>query len=188
LRSSTALETFSKSPAEAIDVNDTVQPSTFVTVLGWLVAIFAGFSLLASVAQTALLGIMPFSPLTEGDAAEMPAIMKFLFNNFQLIVYGSTAVYALVLSSAIGLIKRKEWGRITMMAMFALNAVFIIALAILQFTMMSQFFDMRDAPADAKSFMSVVKAVVGGFTLLLVAIHAWIVIRLNSPAVRAEFR
>jgi hypothetical protein len=169
-------------------MNERAQASTFVTVLGWIVAIFAGFATLGGLAQSAIItAMMPMPPLTDMEAAQMPGVMRFVFGNLKTVVYAMTAADLLAVVSAIGLLKRKEWARITMVVLFAIAAVATAAMAILQLTIMGDLFGGADVPNDARAMMSVMRITAGLFAVILIAAFVWIAVRLNSPAIRAEF-
>jgi hypothetical protein len=166
--------------------------STFVTVVGWLVAIFAGLSTLTGLMQSALVVFaFPTAPISESDAAGMPPGFRFLFDNFQWFVFTLTAFWAVALAGAVGLLKRKEWGRQLLLGLFMIAALGTAAIALLQQVMMNQIFmGVTDSPADANANTMIMILRIGSalFALAFVGALAWVAVRLNSPATRAEFK
>jgi hypothetical protein len=163
--------------------------STFVTVLAWMVIVFAGMSTVAGLLQVVLVSfLMPIPALSETDAREMPAMMRVMFANFHWMIYGSTLLSLLGLAAGVGLLKRKEWARIVMIGLLVLAAAGSAAAAIAQQLFVSAFFpEGADTPPDVQSFMLVMRIAAAIFGLAFVVIHSWLAVRLNSPAIRAEF-
>jgi hypothetical protein len=161
--------------------------STFVTVLAWLVIVFAGMSTLAGLLQSALVGMM-MTPLSESEAQTMPPLMRVVFANFDWLIYANTTLSAAALATGIGLLKRKEWARLVTIAMLIFSIVGTIALVIAQqFFIAAIFPEGPDMPADVQSVMLAMRVGTAIFGLLFIVLHGWLTFRLLSPAVRAEF-
>ena len=162
--------------------------STFVTVLAWMVIVFAGLSTIAGLLQSALVGMM-MPPLSESEAQTMPPLMRMVFANLHWIVYANTALSAAALATGIGLLRRKEWARLVTIAMLIFSIVGTIALVIAQqFFIAAMFPEGSEMPPDAQSVMLAMRAGAGIFGLIFIALHGWLAFRLLSPAIRSEFQ
>jgi hypothetical protein len=169
---------------------DPVRPSTFVSVVGWIVAIFSGFSVVIGVLQSAIVAVaFPMTAaMTETDAS-VPFVIRFLFEHFQLFVLLNLAVWALALAAAIALLKLKEWGRRVLVGLLSLAALMSVAMALAQQIMMSQMFPAsQEMPADATSMMLIMRIGSALFALAFCGAFGFVALRLNSPRTRAEFQ
>jgi hypothetical protein len=124
-----------------------LRQSAFVTVVGWLAILGAGFSAVAGLIQVGMLAGVP-------DAANL---LPFAF--------GRTVLGCVALACAFGLLRRREWARKGMVVVLALTSVMVVAMAI--------------------TGLGTVNAVLA---VALVAVMAWLAVRLNAPGVKAEFR
>ncbi len=174
--------------------------STFVTVLAWIFVVFGGLATLMAVAQNILISTMP--PFGEmppqvgagPEQAGMPAAVKFMFNNVRLVFAAFLVLSAITLVSAIGLLRRRNWARLILIALMALGIVWNVgSVLFLQYTVI------QPAPTPAlnvpeevrvqmeamENVMLVFSSVIAiGFAILF----AWIIKRLMSPSVTREFR
>src|ERR1051325_10217532 len=97
--------------------------STFVTVIAWLMIIFSALGAVAGVLQSVFVAIaMPGPAISEADLAGMPpaisSAMLLMLQNLNLIVFANTVLSLLALVAGIGLLKRREWGRVAVIAIF----------------------------------------------------------------------
>ncbi len=167
--------------------------STFVTIIAWLMIIFSGLSAFVGVLQSIFVAVaMPMPPMSEADFAGLPAEISstalLIFQNFTLIVFANTAFSILALVAAIGLLKRREWGRRIVIALFILTAVGVVLIAVAQQAMFQWMLGQdQDLPPDAKSLFLTMRIAFVVFAAVIVAAHAWVALRLNSAAIRAEF-
>jgi hypothetical protein len=172
--------------------------STFVTVLAWIFIILAGFSTLISLLQNIMMQTMFSGPqFTEAMTASnqsknVPAFAKFMFNNFQLLFAAFLVISAATLISAIGLLKRKNWARLTFVGLMALGIAWNIFGFIMQVSMFYSFPDVpANAPADFQSqFRTMATAifVFGGLMAVgLSVLFGWLIKRLLSMPIALEF-
>jgi hypothetical protein len=172
------------------------QRSTFVTLVAWLFIALSGFATLTSLLQNIMIQTMFASPRMEQVMAApappgAPAFAAFIMHNMALFFAAFLVVSAVTLAASIGLLLRKNWARITFMAIMALGIAWSVGGLFLQFGMLSQMRDMIEAPPGAPDmgvFFVAIAVVSVLFALGFSALHAWILYRLRSPAIAAEFR
>jgi hypothetical protein len=163
--------------------------STFVTVVAWLVLIFSGMSALAGLMQSVMVAALdPFPPVSPEEAATMPRLTLLLFNNFRAFVWGLTAVYAMTFAAGLGVLRRKEWARQLLIAIFSIAAVGSAAMAaVMQVVMNETFQGATDAPPDARTMMMAIRAFSVIFAVVFAGAFGWLAYKFTTPAVRAEF-
>ena len=105
-----------------------------------------------------------------------------------LVTIANAIFWGLTFVCALGLLRRREWGRKGVMAVFATGAIASAAIGVAQQTLMNDMcIRAPGAPADAPAMFLAMRVFSAVFALLFVALFAWLAIRLNSAQVRAEF-
>jgi hypothetical protein len=166
------------------------QRSTFVTVLAWLLIAFAGFATLIGLMQNIMIHtVMPFDrlPADAPGMERMPGFFRFLFSNVHLVFLSFLVLSAVALVSAIGLLKRKNWSRLVFIGLFGLGILWNIAGVVLQQVMMSSMSTPAGAPPEfenAATFMLIFGVL---FAAAFSALFGWLMFKLLSRRVRAEF-
>jgi hypothetical protein len=172
--------------------------STFVTVIAWVfICLGAAFALISG---AELVGVLLLSEKTiqtavhNSDAlAHMPAYNRFFIDHIGLTLAVSLIALLLLFVTAIGLLKRKGWARPTMIALLGLAVIrYVVAV-----TMQLLYFSPASIPAppnasatEAATYQSMMSVAMYGsaiFSLAIAAVFVWIIVRLMSPAIRAEF-
>ena len=108
------------------------QRSTFVTVLAWIFIVLTGMATFVSIIQN-LMAMMMFNTATmapiEPRAGEedIAAIVTFVFGNIRLFFLAMLVLCALMLAASIGLLMRRNWGRMLFIAMMILGMVWNVA-------------------------------------------------------------
>ena len=160
--------------------------ATFVTVLAWVLISFTGLGAASALLQNVLVNIMLSMP-EMGTATQ--ASEAFLGMRILVAVLFLFLVFAL--ASAIGLLKRKEWARRTVIALFAVGIGFH-ALALLLFLLGAGVFAPSAPASEGQArFDSLVKLMVipmAVAALGMSVLFAWLIKRLASVDVRREFR
>jgi len=173
-----------------------VARSNFVTVLAWIFIALAGFTTFISLLQNVMVNLM--LPLDDvhlrKGMQEMPPFIAFLFSHLQLFFLAFLIVSATTLGSAIGLLYRQNWARLVFIAILALGIVWNIGGIALQQMMLSSMQTMPMPPNAPKDFtdgfnvMSKIIVVFGALMAIGFAVlYGWIIRKLMSPAIRAEF-
>jgi hypothetical protein len=174
--------------------------SNFVTVLAWILIVMAGFSTLIALLQNLMLNVLfPVEQLDELSRqaradAKMPAVFAFMLGHFRLFFAAILIGAATTLVAAIGLLKRKNWARLLLVAIMVLAVVWqIVGIVAQQYI----FAEMPMMPADtpdaqaaagfAKTFMVIIGIVSVVMGLAFAGLFAWIVKRLLSADIKREF-
>lgn len=172
--------------------------STFVTVVAWVfICLGAAFALISG---AELAGVLLLSEKTIQSAvnnsnalAHLPAYNRFFIDHMVLTLCLSLIALLLLFVTAIGLLKRKRWARPAMIALLSLAVIrYIVAV-----TMELLYFSPASIPApphasatEAATYQSMMSIAMYGsavFSLAIAAVFVWIIVRLMSPAIRAEF-
>ena len=174
---------------------DVDQPnSTFVTVLEWIFIVLAGFATFISILQNIMITlIFPVEEMNQSLSSSkvqenMPAFANFMFSNIRLFFFGFLVVSCTTFISSVGLLKRKNWGRILFITIMSLGIVWnIFALVLQQFMMPS----MSEMPGPPGSNFGVMMTIMRVFTFLMALgisiLFGWIIKRLVSPKIGQEF-
>lgn len=171
-------------------MNSSSQANTFVTVLGWLLICFTAFGVLMSLLQNVMVGTMfPAMNAQAPKGGQMPAEIMVLFRTLAAVVL---IVQGFLLFAAWSFLKRRNWARRTFVVVFVLSAVWagFTTLAALG---MGVFMPHTTPPGSEMpaSFAGVFRMM--GIMLALVSaafavLFVWLVKRLRTPDVRAEFQ
>ena len=118
----------------------------------------------------------------------MPAFMVLVFNNFRAFVFGLTAVYAVTFAAGIGALRRNEWARQVLIAVFSLAAAGMAVMAVVMQIMMNDMFrETADVPPDAMAMVLAMRAFSVVFAFLFVGGFGWLAYKFSTPAIRSEF-
>lgn len=178
--------------------NQTTSRSSFVTILAWIFIVLGGFSSVISLLQNIMFNL--FFPLSEmqGQAkasSELPWIVRLIFANIQLYFGGFFAVSVVTLIASVGLLRRRNWARLTFIGLIVLGIFWNVGSLLVQQLMfqsisfpsprtdaLHEFSRNVEAMATVLQIFSVVMAVA------LSALFGWIIWRLASKPIAAEFR
>jgi hypothetical protein len=135
---------------------------------------------------------MPSATTATKDFEEMPAFFRFMIQNVQWFFAGFWSLCVVTLVAAIGLLRRKNWARLVFIVLMALGVVWNLGGIWMQEQMMSSFPKFpSDAPADFEAHfetvMTVMRYAMGVFAIGISLLFAWIIKRLVSRPIRAEF-
>ena len=167
------------------------QRSTFITVLAWVFIVLAGLATLISALQNVLLSTMgAFDlPVKHGPLEEQaPAAVRFMAEHVRLFFLSFFGLSAFTLASSVGLLRRKNWARIAFVLILCLGIFWNVGGVLFQeLAFPAAGVVAPDAPPgfqDAQGIMLVFTfAIAIGLSLLF----AWLIWRLLSTRVRAEF-
>ncbi|HET7650248.1 MAG TPA: hypothetical protein VFL15_06080 [Gammaproteobacteria bacterium] len=165
------------------------QRSIFVTVVAWIFIVFSALALLEFV----LFGFIPFSTLFPGQIPAGPnqpnPALVASFMRGVMLVFG--LITAWVLLSSIGLLRRKNWARISFIVILILGIV-SSALSVLIGALGA--FAVRNLPANASTPADVQAIMPGMMTFMAVmgvvfiGLYSWILVKLLSARIREEFK
>jgi hypothetical protein len=175
--------------------------SVFVTAVAWIfIALDGGASAILLIQNLLINTIVPFDQLREGmahaeHAARVPPYFVWAFEHIRpiLLVF---LIYALLkLAAAIGLLKRQNWARLVFVGILAFGIVSSFAGIALQQFALSSMLTMplpphapRDFEANLQGVMSVMRIFMAIFAIAFVVLYAWMIRKLLSPAIVAEFK
>ena len=175
--------------------------STFVNVVAWVFLAFSGMGVLVGLLQNLMLHTV-FPPDIFDQFARMqpepgmPAFMPWIFGHFKLFFALGLLLSLVHFVGALGLLRRWGWARWLFIGLMAFGIVSSLGGIVLQASMMSgmyeQFSVLRDSGRGQMPDMGPFFIGIGVFSALMslafCALYGWIIKRLMSPAVAAEFR
>lgn len=171
------------------------QRSTFVTTLAWLMIVPSALGVLVSTLQTVLVfTMMPMDQMALPPAdqmAQMPAFAVFMLEHMRAVVVAFWLLTVLALVSGIGLLKRREWARLVVIALLVLSIVMNLGGLYIQQSFLSSIPAMAEAPPEFReqfdSMASTMWTASVGMALVFSAVSGWLIWRLASESVKAEF-
>lgn len=174
---------------------DQQKKSTFVNALAWSFIVLAGFATLISILQNIMISVM--FPVDEMNKAfesaqaqeQMPFFAKFMFSNIRYFFLSFLAISGTTLVSAIGLLKRKNWGRIIFMVILGLGICWNIFSLVLQNLMFTSFPDFPHGEINSQfnTMMNVMKIFSFVFAVGISYLFGWIIYKLSSFNIKKEF-
>ena len=169
--------------------------SSFVTALAWVFIAFSGFSTFIAIAQNIMIGFMyvpsQFNNFSNApDAEDMPVFFRFMISNIRFFFLASFIASSTILVSSIGLLKRKNWGRILFMMIMGLGIAWTVFGFFMQFAMFPQI--MHDIPdsAEAERFrmmITTMRVFMLVFAAAVCGLFGWIIKKLSSETIKSEF-
>ena len=170
--------------------------STFVTVVAWIFIALSGFGTVISILQNIMVQTVFRSPevsqAMQAPPPGAPPFAAFLATHFQWFFLAFLLVSAFMLASSIGLLKRHNWARLSFIGLLSLAILWQVGGLALQFFMFSSMREQFSAAAvqggpDMGPFFVAIAAVSVLFAVGFSVLFGWIIKRLLSPAVAAEF-
>jgi hypothetical protein len=179
---------------------DNFKRSDFITTLAWVFIILAGFTTLISILQNVMINVMfPTQQMTEpleNGLPNMPTVFVPLFSHIRLFVFSFLVVAAVWLVSAIGLLRRKNWARITFIVILVLGIAWNIFGGILQFFIALPFGPNLtfgpNLPSGQQTWeFNLMLNIMRVFTLIPVVgisvLFVWLIRKLTSVKIKGEF-
>ena len=168
-----------------MEVLDAESRSVFVTVVAWIFIVLSGFAVFVSIGQNVMIWTHPGFSVPATTSGSGAGFEGFLDKNFRLLVLGFLGVTIVMLVSSIGLLRRKNWARMSIIVLLALWVLWnVTALA------MIYLFGMEDRQLAAGQLHNAHLFVQLFMLVFLVAISVlliWIIHKLLSPQVVEEF-
>jgi hypothetical protein len=174
---------------------DQQKKSTFVNVLAWTFIVLAGFSTLISILQNIMISVL--IPIDEMNMAfesapareQIPFFARFMFSNIRFFFLSFLIISGTTFVSAIGLLKRKNWGRIIFMSIMGLGICWNIFSLVLQNLMFASFpdFPHGEMSSEFNSMMNVMKVFTFIFAVGISYLFGWIIYQLSSLKIKNEF-
>lgn len=170
--------------------------STFVTVVAWIFIALSGLGTVISILQNIMVQTVFRSPeISQAMQAPPPGaspFAAFMAAHFQWFFFALLLVSAFMLASSIGLLKRRNWARLSFICLLSLAILWQVGGLALQFSTFSSMREQFSAAAvhggpDMAPFFIAIAAVSVLFAVGFSVLFSWIIKRLLSPAVTAEF-
>ena len=167
-----------------------VPQSLFVTVLAWILVVFGGLSILGALMQNVMINIMMPSVIMNQSANGQP-MPEFPIGIFRIIGVLFLALTSFVTYAAYSLLKRRNWARRTFIVLFACGIIVNIVWAI-AFGLGAGFSTLPTTgehalPLDMRTMFKVMTMMFVIFSLVMSCLFGWIIKRLHSPVIKAEF-
>lgn len=175
----------------ASQVASSTPRSSFVTTVAWIFIVLGGFATLLSILQNIMLGILlpadmpPIEP--QGNGPNVPAFVRFMFDHFRLFFAAFLVLSATTLASAIGLLKRKNWARLTFIGLMSFGILWNLGGMVFTFIMFSSMPFPGGAPADFQLMSKIMTAFSVFIAIALAVLFVWIIKRLLSSDIQREF-
>ncbi len=163
--------------------------STFVTVVAWIFIVLSGYAVAISLLQNVMVHVMFKSEQFPDMPHEMPFGASFVFSNMQLIVFAVFLILVMTLIASIGLLKRKNWARLTFIVFLSLGILWSLGAIVLQAVFFSTMPEMPRGPRaeDFDTMLTVMRWFMFIFGVGIAALFGWIIKRLTSESVKREF-
>src|SRR3982751_289041 len=175
--------------------------SVFVTAVAWIFIALDGAASFVLLIQNLLINtLVPFDQLRTGMAqaegvGRLPPYFAWVFEHIRPVLF-VLLIYALLkLVAAIGLLKRQNWARLVFIGILAFGIVWTFAAIGLQQYALTSMLTMRlppnasrDFEANMQSVMNVMRIVMAIFAIAFAVLYAWMIKKLLSPAIVAEFK
>jgi hypothetical protein len=178
-------------------VDETPSPlrSSFVTALAWVFIVLGAFATVIAVLQNVMLSVMlpaGMPPIESQDKAQdIPAFARFMFDNFRFFFAGFLLVSAVTLASAIGLLKRMNWARLTFIGLMGFGILWNLGSVVLAVFMFSAMPSPDNAPAEFREQHELMSTIMTVFIVVtavaFTVLFGWIIKRLLSNDIKREF-
>ena len=160
-------------------------PSAFVTVLAWILIVLTGLSSLMLVFQNIMMADPEMQAIVNDIPQEMQGqpMMSFMFRHMAAIAAVSLLACLAMLACAIGLLRRRNWGRLGTMALLGLAIAYQLGQSV--WTWMPSLTGDSRQPGHILLY-----ALLLGSTILtagVCALMVWVIHKLRTDAIRAEF-
>ena len=175
--------------------------STFVTVVAWIFIGLDGVAAFVLLMQNILINtVVPFDQIREGmakaqDAGRLPPYFSSVFEHIGPVLVLLLAYALIKLVAAIGLLNRQNWARLFFTGILAFGILWSIVGIVLQQYFASSMLAMPLPPHAPKDFQAimlgmliVIRAFSALFAIGFAVLYAWMIRKLLSPAIAAEFK
>ncbi len=161
------------------------QRSTFVTVIAWIFIALSGFMLLQAGVMSVVSLDKFFPPAAPGQPS--PAVLQGFIHVLYLIM---AIIAAWVLLSAIGLLLRKNWARISFIVMMIIgvgwNSLYVL-IGGFGAVLLHAASPNPKTPAAVQAMMPAIFGAMAVMGIVFVVAFGWILYKLLSDHVKQEF-
>ena len=169
--------------------------SQFVTAVAWVFIVLSGFATLMSLLQNLMLQVMLDAPevhtaLAQANTAGAPPFAGLMMGGVRYLFLFTLLLAAGMLAASIGLLRRNNVARVAFIALLVLG----IAWQVLGLGFQAMFYShlpvqdfASEGGPDTRAMFRVILAFSVALALVIAGVFGWIIKRLTSPAIRAEF-
>ena len=171
--------------------------STFVTVLAWIFIVLSGFATFMTLLQSVMVFAMLHAPgfgdamAKANQAPNAPPFAAFFTRYFFVVFVFFFVVSAATLASSLGLLWRRNWARIVFIVMMGFgifwNLVGLVISGVIMWLMPGIPTGVHAAATTFVWMMGAMMVINVVVALGFCALFYWIIRRLGSPEIRAEF-
>ncbi len=165
---------------------NSVQPkSSFVPVISWIFIVLGFLMFLNYLIQVVIAFTFMSDPMLDSFQSE-DGTVDFYMKYFKPILAVSILINLYFIVSSIGLLKRREWARKSIIALSVFYVSLFIFFTIYNLLSFYEFGD-SDSLSDFQSIEWIVIIILIVFDSAVAALVAWIVKKLRSQAIVSEF-
>jgi len=170
--------------------------SNFVTVVAWIFIALTGFATAISILQNVMLNtVFPIDQMTmaaAGDRENVPAALLFMFEHIRWLFLSFLIASSAALTASIGLLRRKNWGRVAFIAIMTIGILWnVSSLVIQQFIFSSMPSAASEASGDFNQNFEMFTKIITVFSAIWAIgfsiLFGWIIKRLLSQGIKIEF-
>ena len=167
-------------------------PSMFVTVTAWIFIVITGLGVLALLLQNLLLATLMASPEVQHALNDLPThtdgATTFIVRHMRAIAAAMLALVGIALVSAIGLLQRRNWARLCFVGVLVVAVLYQLGRLAYVWLMPLPMPQSPDGSVNLASMMDTLRVASTVMAMALTLVASWLVIKLCSPAIRAEFQ
>lgn len=177
--------------------------TSFVTVIAWVFIALATMILMTSVIQFIVVAFLNFGATQSGDVYSLVVTelkkglkdsntleLALVAFRYAWVIVTVIFLYAITLLwTSIGLLKRREWARKTMIVLLAIAIFYELSDLAWQFYVMNSTMAplMKEMPGLGSGIMAIILGIVTIMVLAFCALFVWVIIKLRSERIRQEF-
>jgi hypothetical protein len=170
-----------------------IPQSLFIELLAWFSIGVSALMLTSSLMQIVMVSFVFPSDMLDQAVAQsgemLPSFVAFLFSHFKLFLLAYLLVSVLLLAASIGLLKRRNWARVTFIVLLALSIAASIGGLFMQLSSVDAALKQMDGFGGEEfgRYVAIAEGMMLGFAIVFSAIHAWLIYKLCTQQIRAEF-
>jgi hypothetical protein len=164
-----------------------------VTLAAWFGIVTAGCATPMALVQSLMVGTLSEqirSALDNEALSQLPVAARYVLDHLGAISFSFLLGSVVTLVCSIGLLKRKEWGRQGVVVLLVVAIVQQLVLFWIQVWVVGQAgapAGLTEMPREIGASLLLMEVLGGVLTVLQVGVCAWMIWKLGTPAIRAEF-
>lgn len=171
-----------------MNVSAAASQSPFITGLAWVAIAFNGLGAFIALMQNIMINLVMPTMLAGSNASPGAALPLAIFRVFAAVFLGVTIFMTY---AGYGLLMRRNWARRTFIVVCALSVAWTV-LCILMFALGFGLGHVPTSgpgtvPPEMRSMFNLMFGMSSIFALGMCVLFIWIIRRLRSPAIKAEF-